>query len=178
MTEKEIIQEVIRRLPREAFAPNPKAAWTLVPILAVLLAGHSVLLFATPSWLFAIPLILVCGSTQLSLWSFGHEAAHGTMLKHKGFRRACTNLAGFFFLYPGEFLERWHLAHHRHTHQEGRDPDVVTLSEFQGRRYRWIRLLAQLRIINQIVYLMVANSLHANTVLWIRTKELKGIRWR
>lgn len=173
MNEKAIKREIIRRLPRRAFEPNPAAAWALLPILAVLISGQAVLLFATPVWWLAIPLALICGSTQVTLWSFAHEAAHGTMLRHKGFRRFSTNLAGFFFLYPGELLERWHLAHHRHTHQQGQDPDVMTLEEFQGARYWLIRQLAKIGMLNQFLYSLVSNSMHGNVVLWIRTRELK-----
>ena len=86
MNEKAIKQEIIRRLPKSAFQPHPMAAWFLLPIIAVLLTGHAVLLFATPTWWLALPLVLICGSTQGTLWSFAHEAAHGTMLRHKGFR--------------------------------------------------------------------------------------------
>lgn len=173
MSEKAIKQEIIRRLPKKVFQPNAMAAWFLLPIMAVLLTGHAVLLFATPAWWLALPLVLVCGSTQGTLWSFAHEAAHGTMLKHKGFRRFCTNLAGFFFLYPGELLERWHLAHHRHTHQEGKDPDVVTWDDFQGARFWILRQLDRIGLMNQVFYFFVSNSIHGNIVLWVRTRDLK-----
>lgn len=173
MNEKRIKQQIIRQLPPEAFQRNPRAAWLLLPIMAVLTVGHLILLFATPAWFLAVPIAFIVGSTQLTLWSFAHEAAHGTMLKHKGFRRLCTNLAGFFYLYPGELLERWHQAHHRHTNQEGWDPDIVTVDQFHRAEYRWFRALMQMRIVNNFVYFLCSNTVHANVVLWIRSDELK-----
>ncbi len=95
------------------------------------------------------------------------------MVRHKGFRRLCTNLAGFCYLYPGELLERWHLAHHRHTNQPGLDPDVVTVEQMDSSRFRWVRALVQLRLLNNAVYMVCANSIHAHVILWVRTGELR-----
>lgn len=175
MTEKDIKAQVVKNLPAHAFKNCPQAAWLLLPIVATLFIGHFWLLIMTPAWFISIPIAVILGSTQLTLWSFAHEAAHGTIVRNKGFRRLCTNLAGLFFLYPGELLERWHMAHHRHTNQAGEDPDVITVQQFSAPRYWLLRALMNLRVLNNFVYFLFANTVHANVILWFRTDELKSL---
>ena len=55
-----------------------------------------------------------------------HEAGHGTAFRSKPLNTFVTSLAGFILFLGPIWFRSFHAAHHRHTHDAGLDPELVT----------------------------------------------------
>lgn len=74
-----------------------------------------------PYW----PLLMVPqGILIMFLFTALHEATHRTAFRNEPINRAVAAAAGFFTLVAPEWFRFFHFAHHRHTHEIGRDPEL------------------------------------------------------
>ena len=95
------------------------------------LAGHlgalgfcSVLIaFRLPFW---GALILPQGILLVFLFTAHHEMIHRTAFARRGLNDAFARLCGFLILLPSDWFRYFHAAHHRHTQDPARDPELAT----------------------------------------------------
>ncbi len=71
-------------------------------------------------------LVVVQGVAIVFLFTPLHESVHRTAFATPWINRAVARLCGFALLVPAEWFRRFHLAHHRYTHDPGRDPELAT----------------------------------------------------
>ncbi len=77
-----------------------------------------------PYW----PLLLApLGIAVIFLFTALHESVHGTAFRSDWLNRAVAHGAGFIVFVPAMWFRFFHFAHHRHTHDEKLDPELMTL---------------------------------------------------
>lgn len=75
-----------------------------------------------PYWpLFLLPLAIA----MIFLFTALHESIHGTAFKSAWLNYAVAHVAGFIVLVPAIWFRFFHFAHHRHTHDEKLDPELM-----------------------------------------------------
>lgn len=78
--------------------------------------------FGVPGWWVLIP---VQGVLIVFLFTLEHEATHRTPFGNQRLNEEVGRVAGFLLLLPFEWFRYFHLAHHRWTNIEGKDPELV-----------------------------------------------------
>jgi fatty acid desaturase len=87
----------------------------MIIVLAALIARR------VPYW----PLLLLPqGVLIMFLFTAMHEATHLTAFRSEPINRAVAAVAGFLTLVAPGWFRFFHFAHHRHTHEIGRDPEL------------------------------------------------------
>ena len=75
-----------------------------------------------PYW----PLLLVSlGVAIIFLFTALHESVHGTAFKSEWVNKVVAHAAGFIVFVPATWFRYFHFAHHRHTHEEALDPELM-----------------------------------------------------
>ena len=69
-------------------------------------------------------LMVPYGILIVFLFTALHETSHGTAFKTAWINVAVAQLAGFLVLVPPTWFKHFHFAHHRHTHDPKRDPEL------------------------------------------------------
>src|SRR3984957_13009783 len=82
--------------------------------LGALALSGSALYFAWGSW-YAVPAFVVHGILINFLYAGQHEFSHSTVFKTKKFNEIFGRLFGFVLIYPRDFDQIQHFAHHRYT---------------------------------------------------------------
>lgn len=93
------------------------------------LAGHGGLIMAlgaaiaagVPGWWLLLPMQ---GVALVFLFTLEHEATHKTPFASEALNEAVGRVCGFLLLLPFGWFRLFHLAHHRWTNIEGRDPEL------------------------------------------------------
>ena len=106
------------------------------------LAGHAGLIFSlvtliaigVPGWPI---LMLPLGILVVFLFTLLHEVSHDTVFRAKWANRAVAWVAGFILILGPAWFRYFHLAHHRHTHDPDRDPELATPKPVNMRQYIW-----------------------------------------
>lgn len=103
------------------------------------LAGHLGLLIVGAVWIgFGLPLwqmvLPVHGVILVFLFTLEHETTHRTPFAHDWQSDWVGRACGVLLLLPFEWFRYFHLAHHRHTNIEGKDPE---LDGFRGHLDQW-----------------------------------------
>jgi fatty acid desaturase len=76
-----------------------------------------------PYW----PLLLVpLGIAIIFLFTALHESVHGTAFKSERLNRIVAHASGFIVFVPAVWFRYFHFAHHRHTHDEALDPELMS----------------------------------------------------
>ncbi len=120
---------------REALAAIPDAEMTALRRVSdraglIQLGGHLGLLTLTGTGilmsdgLWRIPAILVHGIVLVFLFAPLHETIHGTAFRTPWLNRLVSTVAGFVILLPPVWFSFFHFAHHRHTQDPDRDPEL------------------------------------------------------
>jgi len=143
------------------------------------------------SWFWNLPVFAVAialvGGLQHRLAGLGHEASHYTFLKN---RRANDLIPDLFCMFPiftsVHFYRLFHMAHHQHTNDPEKDPDLLNLGrgkrafEFPMSRGRFIAVVyfcmfvAPIRFIEyQFAYLTV-NALGKGRSIYNGTAKGRG----
>jgi fatty acid desaturase len=85
-----------------------------------------------PYW----PLLLVpLGIAIIFLFTALHESIHGTAFKSEWLNRTIAHAAGFIVFVPAIWFRYFHFAHHRHTHDEALDPELMSPKPVTFRQY-------------------------------------------
>jgi fatty acid desaturase len=91
--------------------------------LGAILALGTLIALRVPSWFLLLP---VQGILIVFLFTALHESIHETAFKSTFLNIAVSSLSGFLILIPPTWFRFFHFAHHRHTHDLARDPELLT----------------------------------------------------
>jgi fatty acid desaturase len=109
------------------------------------LAGHltaigcamALVLAARHSWA-VWPAMAGLGVLEVALFTPLHESTHRTPFRSLWLNRAVGWVAGFVLILPPEGFRLFHMAHHRHTQDRERDPELIGAKPLTRRRYLWL----------------------------------------
>jgi fatty acid desaturase len=97
------------------------------------LAGHLALLVATgtavllaPNWPLWLAAALAHGIVVIFLFTLEHEAIHATAFRTPWLNRAVAEVTGALVVVPPRWFRYFHFAHHRHTQDPARDPELAS----------------------------------------------------
>lgn len=95
------------------------------------LAGHVGLIVAFGIWIAqgwpGWPLVLVAqGITLCFLFTLEHETTHKTPFRSLWINEWVGRLCGLVIMLPFEWFRYFHLAHHRHTNDPEKDPELTS----------------------------------------------------
>ena len=91
--------------------------------LGGILALGTLIALRVPFWFLLLP---VQGVLIVFLFTALHECIHETAFKSSFLNTAVSSLSGFLILIPPTWFRFFHFAHHRHTHDPARDPELQT----------------------------------------------------
>ncbi len=102
-------------------------------LAAILFTG----LFLAVSWgsPLLLPAMVLHGVAVVFLFAPLHETIHGTAFRSRALNRAVAFFCGLVLFLPSGYFRAFHFAHHRHTQDEMRDPELLrpkpeTLGEY------------------------------------------------
>lgn len=106
------------------------------------LAGHAGLIVALavwiaqgwPLWQVALPLQ---GIAIVFLFTLEHEATHKTPFRSRALNEWVGRACGLLMLLPFEWFRYFHLAHHRHTNDPEKDPELAGGKPETRGQYVW-----------------------------------------
>lgn len=81
-------------------------------------------LYATLGTLWAVPIFIAHGILINFLYAAQHEMSHWTVFRTRWLNEAFGRVIGFMLLYPRDFDQVQHYAHHRHTQDWQRDGEL------------------------------------------------------
>lgn len=124
---------------------------------AILVTGAALYL----SWgtLWAVPVFMLHGTLIAFLYAAQHELSHATPFKTRWLNEAFGRLIGFIQIYPRDFDQVQHFAHHRHTQMWEEDGELQRepydmksyLLWVLGPTYWWSRVARIFRLARGIV---------------------------
>lgn len=101
---------------------NREGLWHLAVHLGLILGVGALIGFGVPGWWLLLP---VQGVLIIFLFTLEHEATHRTPFSNQRLNDEVGRVAGFLLLLPFEWFRYFHLAHHRWTNIEGKDPELA-----------------------------------------------------
>ncbi|MDJ0776902.1 MAG: fatty acid desaturase [Gammaproteobacteria bacterium] len=112
--------DVLQRLARRS---NARGLLQLgAHLLLLLLAG---LALAASSGLLLLPALLIYGALLTFLFAPLHETIHRTAFRSRWLNDWTAAPIGFLLLIPARWFRAFHYAHHRHTQDPERDPELI-----------------------------------------------------
>lgn len=111
--------------------------WHLVGHLALILASGTLIWVTreTP-WLLA-PALLIHGIFLTFLFAPLHETIHRTAFRRKALNDGVAWIAGSLLALPPAYFRYFHFAHHRHTQDPKRDPEISSPRPNSWPAYLW-----------------------------------------
>ena len=97
----------------------------LLPHLMLIAVG-TLLIAAAHGTLWLWPAMLFQGVVLIFLFAPLHESIHGTAFRSRRLNQSVARVAGFLLLLPADYFRLFHFAHHRHTQDPERDPELIT----------------------------------------------------
>ncbi|MDN3566783.1 fatty acid desaturase [Paeniroseomonas aquatica] len=101
--------------------------------LALLLGSGALVTWAEGIWL--VPAVVLLGLVQAALFAPFHETMHQTAFANRRLNAVVGWLAGLPSLFNWHFYQQFHLAHHRHTQDPAKDPELLAApipQDFKG----------------------------------------------
>lgn len=105
--------------------------------LGALLLAVALVLALRESWA-VWPAMALLGLFEIALFTPLHESTHRTPFRSLWLNRAVGWLAGFVLILPPEGFRLFHMAHHRHTQDPARDPELIGAKPLTRGRYLWL----------------------------------------
>jgi fatty acid desaturase len=96
---------------------------------ALLLGSGAVVALGLGPWWAQWLCILTFALMTMAMFALGHETIHGTAFASKRLNAAACWLACAPIYYTPTGFRAFHFAHHRHTHDPARDPEIVVLGK-------------------------------------------------
>ena len=125
--------EIVQRLSRRSDAKGLVQLAAHLGMLA--LAGVGLHASLGSAWmLLTLPLY---GAILVFLFAPLHECLHFTAFRSRWLNDAVAAPIGFLLLLPFQYFRVFHYAHHRHTQDPGRDPELLDMKPLIGGRYWW-----------------------------------------
>ena len=132
---KEFLSAVpVEERERLTRATNRDALWHLAGHLGLILLVGILIGIGVPGWWALLP---VQGLLTVFLFTLEHEATHRTPFANGRLHKAVGRVAGFLLLLPFEWFRYFHLAHHRWTNIEGKDPELAGSKPETRARWVW-----------------------------------------
>lgn len=101
--------------------------------------GASVLtgtaLLQTWNTLWTPVLFIIHGILINFLYAAQHELSHWSVFRRRIFNEIPGAIIGFFLIYPARWDQLFHFAHHRHTQDWTKDPELITRTPYTFRSY-------------------------------------------
>ncbi|MEM9105159.1 MAG: fatty acid desaturase family protein [Pseudomonadota bacterium] len=120
-------QELTRKSDSHGLAALGIHVGTIV-LLGVLIS------LRVPFW----PILMVPqGILIVFLFTTLHETIHRTAFKTVLINDAVAHLCGFLIVLPADWFRYFHFAHHRHTQDPDRDPELASPKPETWRQYIW-----------------------------------------
>ncbi|HMS96402.1 MAG TPA: fatty acid desaturase [Tabrizicola sp.] len=101
---------------------NREGLWYLAAHMGLILGLGALIGIGVPGWWALIP---IQGVLIVFLFTLEHEATHRTPFANLLLNEVVGRVAGFLILLPFEWFRYFHLAHHRWTNIEGKDPELA-----------------------------------------------------
>jgi fatty acid desaturase len=92
--------------------------------LAALL-GSGILLAGAWGSAWLLPALFLHGLVLVFLFAPLHETIHATAFRSPALNRAVAFFCGIVLFLPSQYFRAFHFAHHRHTQDDGSDPELV-----------------------------------------------------
>jgi fatty acid desaturase len=132
-------REFVAALPaelRERMTARSDAAglWHLTGHLGLILLVGALIAAGVPGWWAFLP---VQGVLIVFLFTLEHEATHKTPFASLAVNEWAGRLAGFLLVLPFEWFRYFHLAHHRWTNIDGKDPELLGEKPETWRAWVW-----------------------------------------
>ena len=102
--------------------------------LGAILVTGGLILFETP---LQPLLILVQGILIVFLFTALHETIHKTAFATPALNKAMATVSGFLLALPPDWFRYFHFAHHRHTNDPARDPELAKPKPESLGSYLW-----------------------------------------
>jgi fatty acid desaturase len=104
-------------------------------LCALLVSGALVWEARASAWL--PPAMLVHGVTLVFLFAPLHESIHWTAFRSRRLNDIVACACGALLLLPPGYFRAFHFAHHRHTQDPARDPELASAKPRTLRAYLW-----------------------------------------
>lgn len=137
---------------------------------AILITGGLILLEA-PFWPLLIPLQ---GILIVFLFTALHETIHKTAFKTLAVNKLVATVSGFLLILPPDWFRYFHFAHHRHTNDPARDPELETPKPDNLGSYLWY--LSGLPVWASHLRTLVTNAMGRNSDSFVPPKGTMKIR--
>ncbi len=112
------LQALLKRSNRDGLLHIGLYAGLIIASAMMLAQSTSILIYC--AWTFALGLLLTF------LFSPLHESIHKTAFDSPALNTITGFCTGLIILLPPRYFQAFHMAHHRHTQVEGRDPELDT----------------------------------------------------
>lgn len=175
MTEAELRAAMRNALPEQAFQRRPWRAAYALAHMGLILLGSLLIVLSPMHGALALAVALAVGNSYASLMFFGHELAHGSILRSRRGQDFFLYCAGLIFCISPTLWRVWHqVAHHGHPNVPGRDPDnfgnMAGYQKAGGARW-FLKLAPGSGSLWSAPYLFVFFTLQAQNVLWRKSKD-------
>src|SRR6516162_6773557 len=126
-------RETIRRLSRRSDARGALQLGTHLSLLAA--TGALVWASRGHAWLAAA--LLLHGIVLVFLFCALHECIHRTAFASRALNDAVAWLCGALLILPPNYFRLFHFAHHRHTQDRARDPELAVPAPATSAAWCW-----------------------------------------
>jgi fatty acid desaturase len=134
---RQLARMVAAETMRPLYARTDRHAVALLAAhLGALAVSAALVWWSVGSW-WVVPAVVVEGVVLVHLFALAHECAHRTAFRTRRWNDAAAWLAAVAVCLPPRFFRVEHTAHHAHTQDAGRDPQLITLPATLG-RYAWL----------------------------------------
>src|SRR6266851_3413726 len=178
VSDRQLARRIRSKLPPEVFRPNPLRAMIAVPLVVAIASLSACLATMSLPTCVGIPSAALLGNLYASLFFFGHEAGHGAVSRSRAVQVLLMYLAFAIFCLSPHLWHVWHnRVHHRYTNRVEHDPDNFGDIEAY---LRFPSTNAFLKVAPgsghwlSTIYLPTWFTIHAQGVLWIKSRRLGG----
>ncbi|MGE5660501.1 MAG: fatty acid desaturase [Actinomycetota bacterium] len=114
------LKDIVKTLPREVFAKDPRQAWATV-LINVLLVGLGYWALAIAPW-FLLPVLWIYIGTGLTgFFVIGHDCGHRSFANRHWVNDLVGHIMFLPLIYPFHAWRIQHNHHHKHTNKLGED---------------------------------------------------------
>ncbi len=105
--------------------------------LAILAVTGTLVWLSQGTWWLMAPAMVVHGIAVAFLFTGHHEMIHRTAFESRRLNDGIAFITGFLVFYPAFYFRLFHYAHHRHTQDPERDPELVVPQPTTPGAYVW-----------------------------------------
>jgi fatty acid desaturase len=128
-----VSRDALRELAKRSDAPGLIRFGAHLALIAALLA----LALSLRGTLWQIPALWAEGVALVFLFAPLHETIHRTAFRRRWLNDAVAWLCGAVIMLPPEYFRAFHFAHHRHTQDPARDPELAKPKPRTLRGWLW-----------------------------------------